>query len=328
VTEPIGGSEHAHPGASPEPVVHVVVAGADAPDPLLYLLEAEGFSVVGCATDEMELAIVLALGMVPDVVVLDADISAASVMAARERAPAAHIIVLWPDGVQSLPDTERIAPWLVYEQLGPAIRRATYQHPQPHEVPDPVIGRRPAEPVAPIEPEEPVKPAADASRGRAVSRTLVAPALVAALMFTMGAAFALGGLHVRLPWAAPRTDVPAKHLSGPASIAPTGSLAADRPTHDRSTRTTGPCRPAADGVRKGANSHESTHGAPAHARTCPATGGPSGPPTHPGKDDHPGQKPDGAGAGSSHGSGGQPDGEAPHPSRSPSTPPDTEHRPG
>jgi hypothetical protein len=77
---------------APTPVVRVVLAEPDAPGPLQYLLEAEGFRVVGCASDEVELDRILQQDVDPDVVVLDTEFSIASVAVARERAPAAHVI--------------------------------------------------------------------------------------------------------------------------------------------------------------------------------------------------------------------------------------------
>jgi DNA-binding NarL/FixJ family response regulator len=109
--------------AAPPPVVRVVLAENDSPGPLHYLIESEGFQVVGCASDDADLARVL--GQVqPDVIVLDADIIATSALVAREKAPSSELIVVWPDGVQLPPAAERVHPRLVYQDLGPAIRRA------------------------------------------------------------------------------------------------------------------------------------------------------------------------------------------------------------
>jgi len=85
--------------AQPPPVVRVVLAESDPPGPLHYLIESEGFRVVGCASDEVDLARVLAR-IQPDVIVLDAEISATSALVAREKAPSSELIVLWPDGVR------------------------------------------------------------------------------------------------------------------------------------------------------------------------------------------------------------------------------------
>ena len=74
-------------------MVRVLLAENDSPGPLHHLIESEGFQVVGCASDDVDLAHVL--GQVhPDVIVLDADISATSVLIAREKAPSSELIVV------------------------------------------------------------------------------------------------------------------------------------------------------------------------------------------------------------------------------------------
>ena len=85
MTDPIKKSEAARVAASHDSVVRVVLAEVDAPGPLHYLLESEGFLVVARASDEAELARVLDNGLDPDVVVLDTDISVESVLVARQR---------------------------------------------------------------------------------------------------------------------------------------------------------------------------------------------------------------------------------------------------
>src|SRR5512133_1270458 len=120
----------------------VVLAEVDAPGSLHYLLEAEGFQVVGCAGNDEELGRVLGQGVRPDVIVLDADVVATSSLVARELAPDAHLIAIWPDAVQAPPGGERISPRQVYEELGPAIRR----HMDRRSVAVPVIALPAAEP--------------------------------------------------------------------------------------------------------------------------------------------------------------------------------------
>ncbi len=312
MTDPIRKSEELHLGASQTPVVRIVLGEVDAPGSLHYLLESEGFLVVARASDEVELARVLEHGLDPDVVVLDTDISVESVLVARQRAPAAHIIVVWPDGVQNLPHTERIAPWLVYEQLGPAIRRAVRDRPQAHATPGPVTEERPS--VS----DEPIVPAADASPRRVASRVSVASiALIAVLMLTMGAAIAMDGWHVRLPWAEPRTDQAAHQA--PSPNAPTAATPiADRRQHDAHPTRTRPCPPTSharacstrDGNHPGNNDH-------------PGKNDHSGKNNHPGKDDHPGGKPNSSGAPTDHVGSTQPG----SPPRHESPRGDTEHRP-
>ena len=344
MNDPIRRNEQLRVGVSHEPVVRVVLAGADAPDSLRYLLDAEGFLVIGCASDETQLARLLRPGLDPDVVVLDTDISVPSVLLARERAPSAQVIVLWPDDVQRLPGTERIAPWRVYEQLGPAIRRALHERPQPLAISDPVT----EQPLS----DAPVTRVADAPPARAASRiSITTVALIAVLMLTMGAAFAMESFHVRLPWAAPRTGGPAPpqtggpavpQTSGPNVLRPTP--AADRPLDGPSPREEGSCQRTSNGIP---NTHASANAAAAHARMCSTGGDPGnepqhpgnagdagkndqpGPSDHPGRDDHPGGKPDGVGSGgSSHDSGGTPKDEPGNTHPGPPTDPgDTGHGP-
>src|SRR3954467_10126904 len=177
----------------------VVLAETDAPGSLHYLLEAEGFQVVGCAADEQELGRVLAQGLRPDVIVLDADIVATSVLVARELAPQSHVIAIWPDAVQPPPGGERLDPRLVYEELGPAIRRYMDRS----TVPVPVIAMPRAEPAAAVGAAVAAAGADAASPvavtsvfARTVSRmSVLSVTLVTAILLTMGVSFALGGFR-------------------------------------------------------------------------------------------------------------------------------------
>src|SRR3954469_22459725 len=178
----------------------VVLAETDAPGSLHYLLEAEGFQVVGCAADEQELGRVLAQGLRPDVIVLDADIVATSVLVAREFAPQSHVIAIWPDAVQPPPGGERLDPRLVYEELGPAIRRYMDRS----TVPVPVIAMPRGEPAAAVGAAAVAAVAADAVSpvaassvfARTASRmSVLSVTLVTAILLTMGVSFALGGFR-------------------------------------------------------------------------------------------------------------------------------------
>src|SRR4051812_25438658 len=177
----------------------VVLAETDAPGSLHYLLEAEGFQVVGCAADEQELGRVLAQGLRPDVIVLDADIVATSVLVARELAPQSHVIAIWPDAVQPPPGGERLDPRLVYEELGPAIRRYMDRS----TVPVPVIAMPRAEPAAAVGAAVAATGADAASPvavtsvfARTASRmSVLSVTLVTAILLTMGVSFALGGFR-------------------------------------------------------------------------------------------------------------------------------------
>src|SRR3954451_21219972 len=179
----------------------VVLAEVDAPGSLHYLLEAEGFQVVGCAGDEEELGRVLGQGVRPDVIVLDADIVVTTSLVARELAPDAHVIAIWPDDVQPPPGGERVSPRMVYEELGPAIRR----HMDRRSVPVPMIA---------LPADEPAMASVAAGAGLAsgaalgtggvssgvVARTasrmsVLSVTLITAILLTMGVSFALGGFH-------------------------------------------------------------------------------------------------------------------------------------
>jgi type IV secretory pathway TrbD component len=104
--------------------VQVVLGEAERDDGLLrFVLEAEGFDLVGLASSDEELDRVLR-GARPSVVVLDGGISAAAAFHARECVEDAALVVVWPDGVSAVLAEERVDPSLVIEDLGDAVRRA------------------------------------------------------------------------------------------------------------------------------------------------------------------------------------------------------------
>ncbi len=119
--------------------VQVVLGEAERDDGLLrFVLEAEGFDLVGLASSDEELARVLR-GARPSVVVLDGGISAAAASNARECVGDAALVVVWPDGVSAVLAEERVDPSLVIEDLGDAVRRAADRvrpAPEPIVVPD------------------------------------------------------------------------------------------------------------------------------------------------------------------------------------------------
>ena len=236
--------------AAPPPVVRVVLAESDSSGPLHYLLESEGFQVAGCASDDVDLARVL--GQVqPDVIVLDADISATSALVAREKAPSSELIVVWPDGVQLPPAAERVHPRLVYQDLGPAIRRAAddrrTRHPAAIEPADDDL-EAPREAPASVDVANPMAQ-------RTSARVLVGmAAVIAVIVLTMGASFALEG------WRASPEPSAAPSLTISPSPGPTsGPSAADHPSRtvgshgsDRSG-----CAAASTTDPKGPNEHAS-----------------------------------------------------------------------
>jgi hypothetical protein len=242
--------------AEPSPVVRVVLAEIDSPGPLHYLIEGEGFQIVGCASNDVDLARVLA-HVQPDVIVLDADISATSALVAREKAPSSELIVLWPDGVQLPSGAERVHPRLVYQDLGPAIRRAADD-------------RRARHPIV-VEPDDDDLDAPTSSAPidvpssmaqRTSTRVLVGTAaLIALIVLTMGASFALEGRSGSpQPTAVRSTRTSPSAVSEPRSSAtspPSRTGDAPAPVHTR-------CAPGAKIDRKAPNEHAAAaaHGGP------------------------------------------------------------------
>jgi hypothetical protein len=119
--------------------VQVVLGEAERTDGLLrFVLEAEGFDLVGLASNDEELSRVLR-GARPAVVVLDGGISAVAALDARESSGGAALVVVWPDGVSSVLAEERVEPDMAIEDLGNAVRRAAdriQRREQPIRVPE------------------------------------------------------------------------------------------------------------------------------------------------------------------------------------------------
>ena len=102
--------------------VQVVLGEAERTDGLLrFVLEAEGFDLIGLASDDRELERVLR-GARPAVIVLDGGISVAAALEARRRGAA--LVVVWPDGVSAVIAEERVDPYEAIADLGDAVRRA------------------------------------------------------------------------------------------------------------------------------------------------------------------------------------------------------------
>jgi hypothetical protein len=107
-----------------QPRVQVVLGEAERTDGLLrFVLEAEGFDIIGLASDDEELGRVLR-GARPAVVVLDGGISVAAALDARRRSHGAALVVVWPDGVSAVIAEERVDPYEAIADLGDAVRRA------------------------------------------------------------------------------------------------------------------------------------------------------------------------------------------------------------
>jgi hypothetical protein len=107
-----------------QPRTQVVLGEAERTDGLVrFVLEGEGFDVIGLASDDRELERVLK-GARPAVIVLDGGISAAAALEARRSSPGTALVVVWPDGVSAVLAEERVDPHLVISDLGDAVRRA------------------------------------------------------------------------------------------------------------------------------------------------------------------------------------------------------------
>jgi hypothetical protein len=247
--------------AEPSSVVRVVLAEIGAPGPLHYLIEGEGFQVVGCASNDAELARVLA-HVEPDVVVLDADISATSVLVAREEAPSSELIVLWPEGVQLPAGAERVHPRLVYQDLGPAIRRAAddrrNRHPAVVEPDDGDL--RP--PAAPSRSVDLPSPAAQ----RTSTRVLVGTAaLIALIVMTMGASFALEGrTGAPQPTSTRTTEISPSATRGPGRGPGASATSAPSRTGDAQGSVDNRCVPGAKTDHPAPNEHAAAAAGDAH----------------------------------------------------------------
>jgi hypothetical protein len=300
MADPIENDVEPRLGAPGDPAVRVVLAEADAPGSLHYLLEAEGFQVVGCAADEHELGRVLGQDLEPDVIVLDADITATSLLVARELAPEAHVIAVWPDDVLPPPGGDRVSPRLVYEELGPAIRRHMDARVVPVvHVPDVVM---PSAELAAV--GAAATGGSSFALGRAASRlSVTSVTLLTAILLTMGVSFALGG------FGSGRTDVPPRIVAPRTSTGGGGEVS--DPITGRAPRIDGsgdPTHGPSDGPSGPSGHHGDTGGQLAPA---PNTGGdgntggdPGTTPTDPGT---PADQGGGSGDQSGGGSGGQGD---------------------
>jgi hypothetical protein len=266
VDDPIRKGQELRPKTPVSPAVRVVLAEADAPGALHYLLEAEGFQVVGCASDERELVRVLEQDIRADVIVLDRDITVTSVLVAQTHAPSAQVIVIWPDGVQALTGTRRVAPRLVYEQLGPAVRRSLEA--APVLVAAGSVVSTSDSSTALEEPAAETVAAVPRFARTAARTSVMSIVLIAAVVMTMGAVFAVGGLRVK-DRQAQRGGVAAQSavIRHASTTSPTAN-ASQRP--DLPVKTPASC----DRSPKGSpNDHASDTAGAAHEERCPTPGG-------------------------------------------------------
>ena len=198
-----------------------VVLGEGEPGILRFILEAEGFHVVGQARGDKELERVLAVTR-PTVVVLDAGISAPAALAARTQAEGAPVVVVWPAGVVPPMAEERVDPTTVIQDLGGAVRRAAARAaPEPVDEDTVVI---PDSPEVPAERRVVAAPAGiyapqTAASGRG-QRRMLAVAAAWVLVLTASAAIGLAiprALDVLEPLETPDAPSPTKPDPAPSS---------------------------------------------------------------------------------------------------------------
>jgi hypothetical protein len=114
-----------------------VVVGEAAPagaGTLRSILQAEGFEVVGQASSAEQLQPVLAAAD-PQVIVFDAYTTATTVLSARDWAPRAGIVVVWPSSVLAPGADQQVEPARAQTELGDAVRRAVRIRRTPPAVP-------------------------------------------------------------------------------------------------------------------------------------------------------------------------------------------------
>jgi len=291
-----------------DPVVRIVVAEAAAsPGPLHYILESEGFQILGSASDDDDLTRLLSQRIEPDVIVVDAGVPATTVMTAQEFSPASELIVVWPEGIVPPASADQVFPDLVFEDLGPAVRRAAERNRLRHPVedePDEVAD------VTWIEPEE--RDVTSVAAGRTAARVLVGTvAVIFSIVATMGASFALQGWRASHQFGPTRTPVvtaPPQGRSDGSSVLGAAALGAapsqhagpgcdpvhgPGPNEHASTKA----QQASDCANRGGSSHAADHRQNGATRdTGPGSG-------HGGEGSGQGDQGSGHGQGSTHGGG-------------------------
>jgi hypothetical protein len=109
------------PGGSS--TVRVVLGEAAHSRSLRDILDRAGFDVVGHASNPGDLLRLLAV-IEPDVIVLDAEVSATAALSARDLSPLAGIVVVWPAAVSSSVADRQVTPTRAALDLPEAVRRA------------------------------------------------------------------------------------------------------------------------------------------------------------------------------------------------------------
>lgn len=110
---------HADGGSS----LRVVLGESAQSRTLREILDGAGFDVIGQASTPRDLLRLLA-ATEPDVIVLDAEVSATAALSARDLAPLAGIVVVWPSAVSSSVADRQVTPTRAAFDLPDAVRRA------------------------------------------------------------------------------------------------------------------------------------------------------------------------------------------------------------
>ena len=284
----------------PQRRVQVVLGEAERADGLLrFVLEAEGFDLVGMASSDEELARVLR-GAHPSVVVLDGGISAAAALDARERVGDAALVVVWPDGVSAVIAEERVEPSMVIEELGDAVRRAADRILTPIE-PVVVPEAEADEPVVIVDavlPDPSPPPPTRRRRGRRM-QTLIAAATWF-LVLTSLAAIATAVPQVVNTLRRGATEHPSPMTT------PDPTRRVDEPSDGPSTETPeeGQQNRCDDAVNGNANDRSNGNGV--RAQGCPSGGRGAGTGNQGGRPEDPGSQGNGGSSGNSGSNGGPP----------------------
>jgi hypothetical protein len=110
---------HADGGSS----LRVVLGESAQSRTLREILDGAGFDVIGQGSTPRDLLRLLAVTE-PDVIVLDAEVSATAALSARDLAPLAGIVVVWPSAVSSSVADRQVTPTRAAFDLPDAVRRA------------------------------------------------------------------------------------------------------------------------------------------------------------------------------------------------------------
>ncbi len=90
---------------------------------LRFVLEGEGFRVLGEARTAVELVQALSVHH-PEAVVLDDGIGPTAIALTREMRPEAKIVLVWPSALVPISGDATVDPTQVLRDLGPAVERA------------------------------------------------------------------------------------------------------------------------------------------------------------------------------------------------------------